>query len=417
LTAVTTQLTASEGDVIAALFADPGLLTVLDAIGAALFFDGVLHTVGRVPEPEVLHLIAAALDQDGAYVTATAHLAGLLDQAADPAPSDLDLAGAAGALRIGTMSDRWGLWLRPEQTRVAAWGVGSGAAPGQARRVVTTGHSSPWQPWDLEVADELGRHVNSMLLLRSREQVAMAESMQRTVVLDRAPGFAGVELVARYRPATTYQLGGDWWDAFELPGGRLALVVGDVAGHGVAAASAMTQVRTALRAYLFESGSAARCLDRLDLLMDGLLDVGVATAVVAVLDLADGAVELASAGHPRPLVLGPGGARLLDMDVRPLLGVGEGEAPTVRLTLAPDELLVLYTDGLVERRGFDLGERTERFRELAGTRRADESVDDWADRIFDVLDTTDDDTTLLAVRRRPGSVDPPDDRDRPTLGA
>ena len=146
------------------------------------------------------------------------------------------------------------------------------------------GRSTPWAPWKLEVADALGKHLIGLLLSRSRDQLAMAESVQRSVVPDEPPRFDGVELAARYQPASTFQLGGDWWDAFTLADGRIVFVVGDVAGHGVSAASAMTQVRTALRAYLFEGHDPATCLDRLDLLMAGLLDQRVATAVLAVLD-------------------------------------------------------------------------------------------------------------------------------------
>ncbi len=409
LSALTGRLSASDGDVLDALFADPAILGLLGATGAAQFFDGVLRTAGVVPPVHLLQRISDTLNEPDRYLTSTSHLAGL-----DPELAELaDV--ASGVLRVGTLDDRWGLWFRPEQRQVVEWGgdpsnkrlaAAEGADVAMSPRKsfekwqeVMHGHSAPWVPWHLQAAEELGQHINSLLLLRSREQVAMAESMQRNVVLDRAPGFDGAELVARYRPASSYQLGGDWWDAFELPDRRLAFVVGDVAGHGVAAASAMTQVRTALRAYLYEGHTPARCLDRLDLLIDGLLGVGVATAIVAVLDLTTGQFEIANAGHPAPMhVHAAGGADVIDVEVRPLLGVGTGTAPTQFIDLPAGDTLVLFTDGLVERRGVDLDEGTARLAQLAGGRGADEDVEAWADRMLAELDTTDDDTTLLAIR-------------------
>ena len=257
-----------------------------------------------------------------------------------------------------------------------------------------------WAPWKLEVADALGKHMIGLILSRSRDQLAMAESIQRSVVADEPPRFDGIELAARYQPASTFQLGGDWWDAFPLPDGRIVFVVGDVAGHGVSAASAMTQVRTALRAYLFEGHSPATCLDKLDLLMAGLLDQRVATAVLAVLDPTTRRVELTSAGHPPPMVITRGSADDVDLPVRPLLGVGTGTAETVDVELPPGAALLLYTDGLVERRGVDLNERTERLRSLAADTYADSDLQAWVDRLIELHDddSGDDDTTVLALR-------------------
>ncbi len=400
LAGLTTRLTASEGDVLDALFDDPALLEVFAATGAAQLFEGRLRTQGVVPERAVLDRINELLDVPGTYLSQSDHLAAL-----DPALAEVaDV--AAGVLRVGTMSDRWGMWFRPEHSEAAARPEDVVPDAPSPRRSIAKwheqmrGHSLPWEPWKLEAAEELGRKLNSLLLLRSREQVAMAESVQRSVMLDQAPVVAGVELVARYRPATTYQLGGDWWDAFDLDGGRrLAFVVGDVAGHGVAAASAMIQVRTALQAYLFEGHSPATCLDRLDLLIDGLLDVGVATALVGVFDRATGTVEIASAGHPDPVLVSPDGtATEVALPRRPLLGVGVGRAPVCHLDLPVGALLLLYTDGLIERRGTDPEAQTARLLHLA-TKQRDEDVEAWADRLLTVLDTTDDDTTLLALRR------------------
>jgi two-component system, chemotaxis family, sensor kinase Cph1 len=410
------RLARDDRSPVESLAEDPVLLELVGATGAALCFDGVVRTRGLTPPLEVLGRIAALTDDPERYVSSTQHLGALdpdLEQYAEH---------AAGVLRIGSVPERWLLWFRPEERVVVDWGGDPynkqlAATEDPAVRLSprksfakwqeeTRGQSAAWRSWELEGADVLGRSVNSLLLVRAREQIAMAESVQRTVVLDRAPDFSGVAVAARYHPATSYQLGGDWWDVFEL-GDRVALVVGDVAGHGVAAASAMTQLRTAMRAYLFEGHGPAECLDRLDLLLDGLLDLGLATAVVASLDRTTGEVCLASAGHPAPLLLpAAGGAELVDLDPRPLLGVGMSRAVEVELALEPGDGLMFYSDGLVERRGTDLAERTERLRRLAGERPPADELEGWVDGLVahlaatDAADPTDDDATLLVVRRR-----------------
>jgi light-regulated signal transduction histidine kinase (bacteriophytochrome) len=388
---------------------DPELLSLVHATGAVLSYNGELTVRGDVDlDAEQLRAISAALEDAGSYATATDRLAELV-------PDLGDVSSTAGVLRVGSASDRWLLWFRPEQERVVDWGGDPtnkqlAAAEGphvrlsprrsfEKWRQVVRGRSTPWAPWKLEVADALGKHLIGLLLSRSRDQIAMAESVQRSVVSDQPPHFDGIELAARYQPASTFQLGGDWWDAFPLPDGRIVFVVGDVAGHGVSAASAMTQVRTALRAYLFEGHSAATCLDLLDQLMAGLLDQRVATAVLAVLDPHTGRVELTSAGHPPPMLITRGSADDVGLPIRPLLGVGTGSAETLALELPPGAALLLYTDGLVERRGTDMNERTERLRSLAADTYADSDLQAWVDRLIDFHDDGGgDDTTVLALR-------------------
>jgi serine phosphatase RsbU (regulator of sigma subunit) len=268
-------------------------------------------------------------------------------------------------------------------------------------RQLVRGRSAAWQPWETAAADELGKHIIGLLFARSREQVAVAESLQRSVVLDHAPHFTGLQVAANYRPATTYQLGGDWWDAFELDDGRVAIVVGDTAGHGVAAVSAMTQMRTALRAYLLEGHSPGACLDKLDHL-SATLFAHVATAVVAIADPAAHTLHLANAGHPQPLIVSgddAGSARDAEVPVRPLLGVGFGEATTFSVTMPPGTAMLFYTDGLIERRGTDLAEQAHRFRDHAA-RTFGTDIEAWLRGLMAFSDAQagDDDTTLLAVR-------------------
>ncbi|WP_232679593.1 SpoIIE family protein phosphatase [Nocardioides sp. R-C-SC26] len=409
LAEMTARMSANVVSPIEALVNDPLALDLVGASGLALNFDGTVYVRGAVPPRYLLERIAELTHDPEHYAVQHPEISALDADLAEFAPV------AAGVLRLGSTPGRWLMWFRPEHREIVDWGGDpsnkrlAAEEPAHVRlsprrsferwREVTRGRAVPFTAWELEVADSLGRHTNSLLSLRSREQIAMAESMQRSVVLDRAPEFADATVVARYRPASDYQLGGDWWDAFELPGGRIALVVGDVAGHGVAAASAMTQLRTALRAYLFEGHDAAECLDRLDRLAEGLLGLGVATALVGLLEPSTGRLELASAGHPVPLMVRAGRAEPIDVERRPLLGVGMGHAPRTSVVLPPDALFVAYTDGLVERRGVDIGERTEQLLALASGWRSGESAELWADRVLAAFDSPEDDTTLIAVRR------------------
>nr|WP_276611980.1 PP2C family protein-serine/threonine phosphatase [Kineococcus vitellinus] len=203
-----------------------------------------------------------------------------------------------------------------------------------------------------------------------------------------------------------------------LDEGRVALVVGDVAGHGVHAAAAMAQLRTALRAYLLEGHTPASALDRLDALVGTLLGEHTATALVAVVhpgtggeDGAGAVVELASAGHPPPLLVGAAGTRALEVPPRPVLGVGFGPvtglaAETVRVPLPPEAFLLLYSDGLVERRGRGLDETTATLARTAASAAADllpaaADMSGVADRLLTAVPGgAGDDTTLVLLRLR-----------------
>lgn len=407
---MTRRLTASTDDTLETLLADPELLDLVGATGVAQCVDGLIRTRGAVPPDDDLRRIAGALEVRDQYVTTSDRLGGLV-------PDLVDHGGiAAGAMRLGFAADRWLLWLRPELPQVVDWGgdptnkllaaTESGSVRLSPRksfdkwRQLVRGRSAPWQPWEVQAADDLGKHVVGLLFARSREQVAVAESLQRNVVLDQAPTFAGLRIAATYRPATTYQLGGDWWDAFELDDGRVAIVVGDAAGHGVSAVSAMTQMRTALRAYLLEGHSPATCLDKLDHL-SATLFAHVGTAVVAIAEPATRTLHIANAGHPQPLIATSGvaeAAREAGVPVRPLLGVDFGQATTLSVTLPADTAMLFYTDGLIERRGADLADQARRFRDHAG-RTFGTDLDAWLGdlMVFSDEQAGDDDTTLLAV--------------------
>lgn len=197
-------------------------------------------------------------------------------------------------------------------------------------------------------------------LLRQQMELAqehrLMETLQRAVLPAELPVGSGFRVAARYLPADQpSQVGGDWYDAFSLPNGTLALAVGDVVGHDLEAAATMGQMRNALRAYAFPDGAPADVLGRLNGMADGFADSGLATAIFGLLDLTGGTFRWAGAGHPPPLLIGEEGARLLPQAVGMMLGADAGSSfQEVTAPLHPGELLVLYTDGLIERRNSDL---------------------------------------------------------------
>ena len=177
-------------------------------------------------------------------------------------------------------------------------------------------------------------------------------SVQRSLLPATLPEHPEVRLGARYMPAEArYGIGGDWYDAVLLPGGRILLLVGDVAGHGLKAAITMGQMRSAARALAPTHGPAA-LLDALDQFAGSGPDVLSATAAVAIIDPADRTVRYCLAGHPPLLLRDPDGTLAMLGEARgPLIGFGAGDRPEQVVTFVPCSCLVLFTDGLVERRG------------------------------------------------------------------
>ena len=196
------------------------------------------------------------------------------------------------------------------------------------------------------VADALSRAIQHDI---DRDLVM---SVQRSLLPATLPEHPEVRLGARYLPAETrYGMGGDWYDAMLLPGGRILLLVGDVAGHGLKAAITMGQMRSAARALAPTHGPAA-LLDALDRFAGSGPDVLSATAAVAVIDPAERTLRYCLAGHPPLLLRDPDGTLAMLGEARgPLIGFGAEDRPERVVTFLPGSCLVLFTDGLVERRG------------------------------------------------------------------
>jgi GAF domain-containing protein/anti-sigma regulatory factor (Ser/Thr protein kinase) len=186
---------------------------------------------------------------------------------------------------------------------------------------------------------------------RHQAEHEMADALQRALLPDRLPAVGHAEVAVHYLPAAAdVQVGGDWYDAVALPGGAVALVVGDVQGHSAEAAALMGQVRLALRAYAAEDHPPAEVLRRTNRLFTALDAGRFATCCYVVLE-PDGRLEVVRAGHPLPvLVPGDGGPPvLLEAEGGLPLGIDEDETwPVSSFRLAPGDRLLLHTDGLVE---------------------------------------------------------------------
>ena len=208
------------------------------------------------------------------------------------------------------------------------------------------------------VAGECALAIQRAELFEQKSELATV--LQRAILPRDLPESDRVRLSARYLPAeASVEVGGDWYDAFYGPDDQLWLSVGDVGGHGVEAASVMGQLRNAVRAGAFADLGPARALDVVDRLLDRLHDVDVdtvlATAVVATIDPHSGTMAWSSAGHLPPVLMRAGGAaELMEEHHGPLLGVAHPGRVTGELHLDPGDVVVLYTDGLVENRGESL---------------------------------------------------------------
>ncbi|GGY59096.1 diguanylate cyclase [Streptomyces omiyaensis] len=239
---------------------------------------------------------------------------------------------------------------------------------------------------------------------RYDSEAAVARGLQDALLPHRLPVREGVETVGRYLPGTQgMDVGGDWYDVVETARGELALVIGDVQGHGVAAAATMGQLRSAVRAFALSGlppQEVVRGTNRL--LID--LDPGqFASCCYMVLDERTGEVRAVRAGHPQPLLRRPDGtAEVLDVAGGVVLGVDARAAyPVTRLRLEAGAVLALHTDGLVERPGADIDEGVERLRRTlasTGSLPLTEAADRLMHEAVRASDRPDDIALLLAAR-------------------
>ncbi|MFF3750607.1 SpoIIE family protein phosphatase [Streptomyces sp. NPDC002018] len=230
-----------------------------------------------------------------------------------------------------------------------------------------------------------------------------AQQLQRTLLPRALPSLPAVTAAARYLPAgQSMDVGGDWYDVIPVSGCRVALVIGDVMGHGLPEAVTMGRLRTAVRTLTDLELPPDEILNHLNDLISGLGDDSFATCLYAVYDPTSGICTFARAGHPPPAVVGPDGTVSFPASAPdPPLGVAEPPFETVELAVPEDGLLVFYTDGLVESACRDIDAGMSRLAELLGDRPGAD-LDTLCDALTSDLLPADqqnaDDTALLVVR-------------------
>ncbi|MFF8423587.1 SpoIIE family protein phosphatase [Streptomyces sp. NPDC016566] len=315
--------------------------------------------------------------------------------------------------------DQWLTWSSVRGDRVRDFGIHSSmSVPIRARGltlgvVVLTRHRSPgpFTDDDMLLAEEITARAavcidNARRYSRERET---ALALQRSLLPRTLPRTAALEASSRYLPAARAGVGGDWFDVIPLSGMRVAMVVGDVVGHGIQASATMGRLRTAVRTLADIDLAPDELLTHLDDLVVRLSEesggegspgeVG-ATCLYAVYDPVSRRCTLARAGHPPPVVLMPGSEpRQLDLPAGPPLGLGGLPFESAEVGLPEGTVLALYTDGLVVSRAGDTG-RQELFQALGAYA---DSLDETCDQILHALlppGGTADDVALLLARTR-----------------
>ncbi|MGQ4431822.1 SpoIIE family protein phosphatase [Streptomyces sp. SAS_260] len=319
----------------------------------------------------------------------------------------------------GRALELWLAWDRTRTKRVEEYGIHSSMAVPIQARGVTLGvavltryrRMDPFTADDVLLAEEVTARAavcidNARRFSRERET---ALALQRSLLPRKLPPTAALEAASRYLPAARAGVGGDWFDVIPLSGMRVAMVVGDVVGHGIQASATMGRLRTAVRTLADIDLAPDELLTHLDDLVVRLSaeaggegspgEVG-ATCLYAVYDPVSRRCTLARAGHPPPIMIRPGGPpEHVDLPAGPPLGLGGLPFESTELELPEGTVLALYTDGLVENRDRDLdGSQRLLFDALYAP---SDSLDETCDRILHAVlppGGAADDVALLVAR-------------------
>jgi PAS domain S-box-containing protein len=270
--------------------------------------------------------------------------------------------------------------------------------------LVSAGSGRRFSEKDLGLAEQLAEQVSSVVIrarANDRER-RISHELQRHLLPDAIPPIGGWDVAARYRPAAVgVEVGGDWYDVVPISEHLVALVVGDVEGHDIGAARIMSRLRHTLSLLLLEERAPGKALQRLNRV--SLTGVGgrLATALVGVLDIRTGSISFSSAGHPSPVRVEAGQAVELPVPPGPPLGVQHCDYKDHEFHLERG-CLVMFTDGLVERRGSRLDER---FTLLESSLSASPSNEPSrvADFVIDAMTSgarSSDDIVVLTARRQ-----------------
>ncbi|MEU3337856.1 SpoIIE family protein phosphatase [Streptomyces sp. NPDC002144] len=328
----------------------------------------------------------------------------------------------AGRTIVASVSElaQWLSWHKARADQVREYGVHSTMAVPMRARGLTLGvavltrfrRPDPFTADDVLLAEEITTRAavcidNARRFSRERET---ALALQRSLLPRSLPHTAAVDAASRYLPAARAGVGGDWFDVIPLSGMRVAMVVGDVVGHGIQASATMGRLRTAVRTLADIDLAPDELLTHLDDLVvrlsaesgsDGTGEVG-ATCLYAVYDPVSRRCTLARAGHPPPVVLPPGGEpQQVELPAGPPLGLGGLPFESTELELREGSVLSFFTDGLIEIRERDV-DASHRLLCHALSRHVD-SLDETCDRILHTLlppGGAPDDVALLLARTR-----------------
>ena len=254
------------------------------------------------------------------------------------------------------------------------------------------------------MSDLCAQALERARLYENEHEIALR--LQRALLPDSVFEHPDVMIAARYEASSeSMEVGGDWYDTFAFPDGRIGIAVGDVVGHGIEAAASMGRLRSALAAFASDVSDPGELLARLDRFAAGPGGVDFATACCAVLDPETGVLRYASAGHPPMLLVSPEGKTtwLEGGRSQPLYGEPGIERPEASVVLEAGALLLLYSDGLVERRGERIASGLRRLEQLAKDLHA-LPVDDICERVLaEARAGSDqiDDVVLVGLRRLP----------------
>ncbi|MEU4176982.1 SpoIIE family protein phosphatase [Streptomyces sp. NPDC026589] len=396
-----------------------------DAAAVDVFPSEVGHSVRR-PEPGVVRLRRAAVRGDGELdeqVQRFGHPGEYVDFPADSAVTRClaenepvlddweDHSSGRGVVTADRISASRALGLR-EALVVPLTARGR---PLGALTLVRADGSPAFSDQDVAVARELAVRAGVDLdhARRYDHEHSIARELQRSLLSEPWGPHPHVEIATRYLPADEGVLvGGDWFDVVPLKDGRHLKAMGDVMGHGVEAAVAMSQYRSLLRLLAGDDLHPHQILEQLDGMVERSGLDRAATCLLAVVDRFGGVCEVASAGHLPPVFIDPdpAGARVVPVPVGPPLGTGFGGYRTTFVPCGPGTVLFMYTDGLVERRGEDIDVSVGRLASLTLPRGG--HLEDLLDQVLDRFgEDAEDDIAVLASRIREG---PPVVRPTPT---
>ncbi len=232
------------------------------------------------------------------------------------------------------------------------------------------------------------------------EQRNISRTLQHALLPERLPGIPGAETTGRYSPGEPgVEVGGDWYDVIPLDPGRLLLVVGDVSGRGLPAATTMASLRFAIHAYAAQNDPATTILSKLSGLLNVASSGQLATVLCALIDVDAHELTVTSAGHLPPLLINGDDAEYVESEVGLPIGVQDHASYASKtVSVSSGATLIAFTDGLVERRGENLDQGLARLRAAAGHNHA--SLEELLDRLLEELrsGSAQDDTAIVGVR-------------------